>query len=55
MAVVGAAALLAPERGKAPEVGGEGATESLAVVNAGIKSVAKSRHVDMAEILAGDE
>jgi predicted dehydrogenase len=38
-----------------PEVGGEGATESLAVVKAGIKSVAEDRHVAVAEILAGDE
>jgi predicted dehydrogenase len=39
----------------APEVGGEGATESLAVVKAGIKSVREGRHVDVAEILASDE
>lgn len=38
-----------------PEVGGEGATESLAVVKAGIKSVAEGRHVAVAEILAGDD
>jgi len=38
-----------------PEVGGTGAMESLAVVMAGIKSVAERRHVDVAEILAGDE
>ena len=38
-----------------PEVGGEGATKSLAVVKAGIKSVAIGRHVEVAEILAGDE
>jgi len=39
----------------APEVDGEGATESLAVVKAGIKSVAEGRTVEVAEILAGDE
>jgi predicted dehydrogenase len=39
----------------APEVGGEGATESLAVVKAGIKSVREGRHVDVAEILASDD
>jgi predicted dehydrogenase len=38
-----------------PEVGGEGATESLAVVKAGLKSVAEGRHVDVAEVLAGDD
>jgi len=37
-----------------PEVGGEGATESLAVVKAGLKSVAEGRHVDVAEVLADD-
>jgi predicted dehydrogenase len=44
-------------RGKgAPEVGGESATESLAVVKAGVRSAAEGRHVDVAEILAaGDE
>ncbi|MDH3580720.1 MAG: Gfo/Idh/MocA family oxidoreductase [Hyphomicrobiales bacterium] len=36
------------------EVGGESATESLAVVKAGIKSVHEGRHVDVAEILASD-
>ncbi len=41
--------------GPAPEVGGEGATESLAVVKAGIKSVAEGRHVTVAEILASDD
>ncbi len=41
--------------GSAPEVGGEGATESLAVVKAGIRSVAEGRHVDVADILAGDD
>ncbi len=38
-----------------PEVGGEGATESLAVVKAGIKSVQEGRHVDVAQILAADD
>jgi len=38
-----------------PEVGGESATESLAVVKAGIKSVREGRHVDVAEILASDD
>jgi predicted dehydrogenase len=38
-----------------PEVGGEGATESLAVVKAGIKSVQEGRHVEVAEILASDD
>lgn len=38
-----------------PEVGGESATESLAVVKAGIKSVAEGRHVTVAEILASDD
>jgi predicted dehydrogenase len=37
-----------------PEVGGEGATESLAVVKAGVLSVREGRHVDVAEILASD-
>jgi predicted dehydrogenase len=36
----------------APEVGGEGATESLAVVKAAVKSVKERRHVEVAEILA---
>jgi len=35
-----------------PEVGGEGATESLAVIKAGITSVKERREVDVAEILA---
>ena len=35
-----------------PEVGGNGATESLAVVKAGIKSAAEERHVKVAEILS---
>jgi predicted dehydrogenase len=39
----------------APEVGGEGATESLAVVMAGIKSVHECRQVDVAEILASED
>ncbi|MGI9521113.1 MAG: Gfo/Idh/MocA family protein [Hyphomicrobiaceae bacterium] len=38
-----------------PEVGGESATESLAVVKAGIKSVAENRHVKVAEILSSDD
>jgi predicted dehydrogenase len=38
-----------------PEVGGESATESLAVVKAGIKSGGEGRHVDVAEILASDD
>jgi len=37
-----------------PEVGGVGATESLAVVKAGLKSVAEGRHVEVAEILSAD-
>jgi predicted dehydrogenase len=37
----------------APEVGGEGATGSLAVVKAAVKSVKERRHVEVAEILAG--
>ncbi|MGI9401813.1 MAG: Gfo/Idh/MocA family protein [Rhizobiaceae bacterium] len=37
------------------EVGGEGATESLAVVKAGIKSVSEGRHVDVAEILNSED
>lgn len=38
-----------------PEVGGESAMTSLAVVKAGIKSVAEGRHVMVAEILASDD
>jgi predicted dehydrogenase len=38
-----------------PEVGGEGATESLAVVKAGVLSVREGRHVEVAEILASDD
>ena len=38
-----------------PEVGGEGATESLAVVKAGVLSVKQGRHVEVAQILAGDD
>ena len=38
-----------------PEVGGDSATESLAVIKAGIKSVAEGRHVEVAEVLAGDD
>ncbi|CAM9881345.1 unnamed protein product [Discosporangium mesarthrocarpum] len=45
----------AADSGNAPEVGGESATESLAVVKAGIKSVAEGRHVTVAEILASDD
>ncbi len=45
----------ATDGGAAPEVGGNSATESLAVVKAGIKSVAESRHVEVAEILASDD
>ena len=41
--------------GGAAEVGGEGATQSLAVVKAGIKSVREGRHVGVAEILASDD
>ena len=37
----------------APEAGGEGATGSLAVVKAAVKSVKERRHVEVAEILAG--
>ncbi len=39
--------------GQPPEVGGEGATDSLAVVLAGVKSVAEGRHVAVAELLEG--
>ncbi|MCZ6839872.1 MAG: Gfo/Idh/MocA family oxidoreductase [Alphaproteobacteria bacterium] len=45
----------AAQGGRAPEVGGDGATQSLAVVMAGIKSVAEGRHVEVAEILASDD
>jgi predicted dehydrogenase len=38
-----------------PEVGGESAMTSLAVVKAGITSVAEGRHVTVAEILASDD
>jgi len=41
--------------GPPPEVGGDGATESLAVVKAGVKSVTEGRHVTVAEILASDD
>ena len=41
--------------GVEPEVGGESAMTSLAVVKAGIKSVAEGRHVAIAEILASDD
>ncbi len=39
----------------APEVGGDGATQSLAVVMAGVKSAREGRHVEVAEILAADD
>ena len=39
----------------APEVGGDGATQSLAVVKAGVKSARQGRHVEVAEILAADD
>ena len=43
-------------RGKGvPEIGGVGATESLAVVKAGIKSVRENRHIEVAEILDSDD
>ncbi len=45
----------AAEGGANPEVGGDSATESLAVIKAGIKSVAEGRHVEVAEVLAGDD
>ncbi len=45
----------AAQGGGTPEVGGESATDSLAVVKAGIKSVAEGRHVEVAEILAGED
>ncbi len=45
----------AAQRTGAPEVGGESATESLAIVKAGIRSVREARHVDVAEILASDD
>jgi predicted dehydrogenase len=38
-----------------PEVGGDGATESLAVVKAGVRSAVEGRHVTVAEILAADD
>jgi predicted dehydrogenase len=41
--------------GGTPEVGGDSATESLAVVKAGLKSVAEGRHVEVAEVLASDD
>ena len=40
--------------GGAPEVGGEYATTSLAVIRAGIVSAREGRHVEIAEILAKD-
>ena len=39
----------------APEVGGDGATQSLAVVKAGVLSAREGRHVEVAEILAADD
>ena len=39
----------------APEVGGERATESLAVIRAGVKSAREGRAVDIAEILESDD
>ena len=43
----------AAQGGGEPEVGGDSATESLAVVKAGILSVNERRHVEVAEILSG--
>ena len=40
--------------GAAPEIGGEYATTSLAVIRAGIVSAREGRHVEIAEILAKD-
>jgi predicted dehydrogenase len=40
--------------GRAPEIGGEYATTSLAVIRAGIVSAREGRHVEIAEILAKD-
>jgi hypothetical protein len=37
------------------EVGGQGATQSLAVVKAEFKSTREGRHVDMADILTFDD
>ncbi len=45
----------AAQSGGSPEVGGDSATESLAVVKAGILSVAEGRHVEVAEILSADD
>jgi predicted dehydrogenase len=39
----------------APEVGGERATASLAVIRAGVKSAREGRAVDVAEILESDD
>ena len=44
----------AAEGGANPEVGGDSATESLAVIKAGIKSVTEGRHVEVADVLAGN-
>lgn len=46
---------LAIREGTAPEVGGESATISLAVVKAGIKSAREGRMVTVEEILASDD
>ena len=43
----------AAQGNRVPEVGGESATESLAIVKAGILSVDEGRHVEVAEILSG--
>ena len=43
------------ETGGTPEVGGAGATRSLAVGQGRIKSVAEGRHVPVAEILSSDD
>ena len=45
----------AAQGGAAPEVGGDSATQSLAVVKAGVKSVAEGRHVEVAQILASED
>jgi predicted dehydrogenase len=37
-----------------PEVDGQQATESLAVIRAGVKSVRENRRIDVAEILEAD-
>ena len=45
----------AAQGGTVPEVGGDSATESLAVVKAGIKSVAEGRHIEVAEVLNSED